>query len=55
MEQLKHYQQGFLPLHEQLWDKALVDFRWLDKQGQVQQTRFSDGWILSAYFSAPPF
>lgn len=27
IEQLKHYQQGFLPLHEQLWDKALIDFR----------------------------
>ncbi|HGF7230426.1 glycoside hydrolase [Vibrio cholerae] len=55
IEQLKHYQQGFLPLHEQLWDKALVDFRWLDKQGQVQQTRYSDGSILSANFSAQPF
>ncbi|ENJ6278342.1 hypothetical protein AB1008_003259, partial [Vibrio cholerae] len=27
----------------------------LDKQGQVQQTRFSDGSILSANFSAQPF
>ncbi|EPI2803686.1 glycoside hydrolase [Vibrio vulnificus] len=55
IEQLKHYQQGFLPLHEQLWDKALIDFRWLDKQGQVQQTRFSDGSILIANFSTQPF
>ncbi|WP_240155534.1 glycoside hydrolase [Candidatus Pantoea multigeneris] len=41
----------FRPMHEILWDKALVDFRWLDETGWVQQTRFSDGSLLSANFS----
>jgi hypothetical protein len=41
----------FRPLHEVLWDKALSDFRWLDKDGWVQQTTFSDGSVLRANFS----
>lgn len=48
---LKHYQDGFLPLHQALWDKSLTDFRWLDTQGRVQQTRFSDGSELIANFT----
>ncbi|TWD33448.1 glycosyl hydrolase family 101 [Vibrio crassostreae] len=52
---LKHYQGGFEPMHEQLWDKQLVDFVWLDKSGEVQQTEFSDGSKIIANFSNKPF
>ncbi len=40
----------FGPLHEALWDKALVGFRWRDGVGRVQETRFSDGSRLVANF-----
>ncbi|NOH71696.1 glycosyl hydrolase [Vibrio pectenicida] len=49
---LQHYQQGYQPIHEQLWDKQLTDFKWLDKFGQVQQTTFSDGSSITANFTA---
>ncbi|MFS1922007.1 glycoside hydrolase [Vibrio lentus] len=52
---LKHYQDGFEPMHEQLWDKQLVDFDWLDKSGDVQQTEFSDGSKIIANFSDKSF
>ncbi|MFS1947962.1 glycoside hydrolase [Vibrio lentus] len=52
---LKHYQDGFKPIHEQLWDKALVDFIWLDKDGKVQQTVFDDGSKIIANFSDQAF
>ena len=52
---LKHYQDGFEPMHEQLWDKQLVDFDWLDKNGDVQQTEFSDGSKIIANFSNKTF
>lgn len=48
---LQHYQQAFLPIHQMLWDKAMTDFKWLDKQGLLQQTTFSDGSIIIANFS----
>jgi hypothetical protein len=51
LQALKHYQSGFLPIHKQLWDKALVSFKWLDKQGLLQQTTFSDGSKIIANFS----
>ncbi|MCS2156101.1 glycoside hydrolase [Scandinavium sp. H11S7] len=41
----------FRVLHEALWDKALTGFQWLDKEGWVQQTTFSDGSVLTANFS----
>ncbi|UPR54719.1 glycoside hydrolase [Vibrio cyclitrophicus] len=52
---LKHYQDGFEPMHEQLWDEQLVDFFWLDKNGDVQQTEFSDGTKIIANFSDQAF
>ncbi|MFA0402418.1 glycoside hydrolase [Vibrio sp. 10N.222.52.C12] len=52
---LKHYQDGFEPMHEQLWDKQLVDSKWLDKSGDVQQTEFSDGSKIIANFSDQTF
>ncbi|MFA0496244.1 glycoside hydrolase [Vibrio sp. 10N.222.54.B11] len=52
---LKHYQDGFEPMHEQLWDKQLVDFEWLVKNGDVQQTKFSDGSKIIANFSDQTF
>ncbi|TKG05662.1 glycoside hydrolase [Vibrio sp. F13] len=52
---LKHYQDGFEPMHEQLWDKQLVDSEWLDKSGDVQQTEFSDGSKIIANFSNKAF
>ncbi|MGJ8681407.1 glycoside hydrolase, partial [Paraglaciecola sp.] len=48
---LKHYQDGFYPIHSLLWDKALTDFRWLDDKGRLQQTSFSDGSKIIANFS----
>ncbi|MEG3130426.1 glycoside hydrolase [Pantoea cypripedii] len=45
----------FRPLHMVLWDKALTDFRWLDSDGWVQQTTFSDGSVLIANFSEQAF
>ncbi|MBD1554298.1 glycoside hydrolase [Pseudomonas typographi] len=44
----------FRPLHQRLNDQALVDFRWLDAVGQVQQTRFADGTRLVANFGEQP-
>ncbi|MDO6708175.1 glycoside hydrolase [Photobacterium sp. 1_MG-2023] len=51
MRALQHYQQGFAPIHQALWDKALIGFEWLDASGNVQQTRFSDGSVLVANFT----
>ncbi|MGF1703423.1 glycoside hydrolase [Photobacterium makurazakiensis] len=48
---LQHYQQGFLPIHEQLWNKALVKFEWLSDDGLVQQTTYSDGSVIIANFN----
>lgn len=48
---LQHYQQAFLPLHRQLWNKQLEQLRWLTADGLVQQTRFSDGSLITANFS----
>lgn len=45
----------FRPLHEALWDKKLIDFKWLDREGWVQQTTFSDGSIIMANFAKKPF
>ncbi|UPR58659.1 glycoside hydrolase [Vibrio sp. ED004] len=55
LKALKHYQDGFEPIHSLLWDKALVDFDWLDKNGDVQQTVFSDGSKIIANFSDQTF
>ncbi|MEZ8095034.1 glycoside hydrolase [Photobacterium swingsii] len=52
---LKHYQAGYEPIHQQLWNKQLIDFKWLDNKGNIQQTRFSDGSIITANFSGEPF
>ncbi|UTV30559.1 glycoside hydrolase [Photobacterium atrarenae] len=48
---LRHYQDGYLPLHRALWDQPLVDFRWLDDEGWLQQTTFDDGSRVIANFS----
>nr|WP_239928817.1 glycoside hydrolase [Photobacterium sanguinicancri] len=48
---LQHYQEGYEPIHQQLWDKQLVDFKWLDNKGNIHQTRFSDGSTITANFS----
>ncbi|GEM77573.1 glycoside hydrolase [Vibrio sagamiensis] len=53
--QLKHYQDGFSPIHQQLWDQALISHSWLDKRGNVQQTTFSDGSTITANFKSVPF
>ncbi|GLR71945.1 glycoside hydrolase [Agaribacter marinus] len=53
--QLKHYQKAFLHIHEALWDKQLVDFKWLDVNGDIQQTAFSDGSKIIANFSDKAF
>ncbi|HED2334634.1 TPA: glycoside hydrolase [Serratia liquefaciens] len=55
LPQIKQADAAFRPLHQALWDKALIDFRWLDKAGWVQQTIFSDGTTLTANFGEQPF
>ncbi|MDK9735679.1 glycosyl hydrolase [Vibrio sp. D404a] len=55
LKTLKHYQDGFKPIHEQLWNKALIDFSWLNSNGTVQQTMFSDGSKIIANFSDQAF
>ncbi|WP_373953273.1 glycoside hydrolase [Vibrio pomeroyi] len=55
LKALKHYQDGFEPIHKQLWDKQLVDFDWLDDNGDVQQTVFDDGSKIIANFSDQAF
>jgi hypothetical protein len=55
LKALKHYQDGFEPIHEQLWNKALIDFSWLNSNGTVQQTTFSDGSKIIANFSDQAF
>ncbi|MCG9677591.1 glycoside hydrolase [Vibrio sp. Isolate24] len=52
LKALAHYQQAYTPIHEQLWDKPLTSFKWLDKSGQVQQTSFSDGSTITANFGS---
>ncbi|WP_084605363.1 glycoside hydrolase [Psychromonas aquimarina] len=49
---LKHYQQGFMPIHQVLWDEKLEKFEWLSKNGLVQQTTFSDGSRIIANYSS---
>ncbi|WP_310597829.1 glycoside hydrolase [Aeromonas aquatica] len=50
LPELARLDAQFGPLHEALWDKALVGFRWRDGAGRVQETRFSDGSRLVANF-----
>ncbi|AZU46914.1 glycoside hydrolase [Aeromonas hydrophila] len=50
LPELVRLDSQFGPLHEALWDKALVGFRWRDGVGRVQETRFSDGSRLVANF-----
>lgn len=51
---LRQLDAFFRPLHEALFDQALVDFRWRDAHGQVQQTTFADGSMILANFSEQP-
>lgn len=46
---------SFRVVHQVLWDKALTGFSWLDKDGWVQQTTFSDGSVLTANFGESAF
>ncbi len=48
---IKHYQDGFMPIHEWLWNKALTQHQWLDNSGLIQQTTFNDGSRIIANFS----
>ncbi|MTB39377.1 MULTISPECIES: glycoside hydrolase [unclassified Providencia] len=45
----------YRPLHEVLWDKKMVGFQWLDNEGWVQKTTFSDGTVIMANFSKQAF
>ncbi len=51
---LRQLDAFFRPLHEALFNQALVDFRWRDANGQVQQTTFADGSVIVANFSDQP-
>ncbi|WP_428788432.1 glycoside hydrolase [Vibrio profundum] len=52
LKQLKHYQDGYMPIHKVLWNKQLVSFHWLNPQGTLQQTKFSDGSTIAANFTS---
>jgi len=45
----------FRVLHQALWDKALTGFKWLDQDGWVQQTTFSDGAQITVNFGNQTF
>ena len=49
---MRRLDAAFRPLHEALWNQALVGFRWLDEAGLVQETRFGDGSRIVANFGA---
>ena len=51
---LKHYQSGFLPMHQALWNRSLVEFEVLAADGLIQRTEFSDGSALLANFDCRP-
>ncbi len=48
---LKRIDDFFRPLHARLYDKALVDFKYLSENGLLQQTHFSDGTTIIANFN----
>lgn len=52
---MRRIDAAFRPLHEALWNQALVDFRWRDAAGLVQETRFGDGSRITANFGAEAF
>ncbi|PSV95100.1 glycoside hydrolase [Photobacterium angustum] len=54
LKQLKHYELGYKPIHEVLWNKQLIDFNWLTQDGLVQQTSYSDGSRIIANFTDAP-
>jgi hypothetical protein len=49
---IQHQDEFFRPLHERLATEALIDFRWLSEDRQVQQTVFSNGTRLIANFDS---
>ena len=55
IKELMHYQLAFKPIHQQLWNKQLTNFVWLDESGEVQRTSFSDGSQITANFSNTAF
>lgn len=51
---LRHYQTGFLPIHQTLWNKKLNQFEYLSKDGLLQRTTYSDGSTITANFDSKP-
>jgi len=49
---LKRIDSFFRPLHSQLYDKALISFKYLTEDALLQQTEFSDGTVIVANFGA---
>ncbi|UFH50722.1 glycoside hydrolase [Pseudomonas sp. KNUC1026] len=45
----------FRPLHLRLHNQALVDFRWLNEHGTVQQATYADGTRIVANFTREPW
>ncbi|CAL8128445.1 unnamed protein product [Orchesella dallaii] len=42
----------FKPLHQWLATQALIEFRWLNQEGSLQQTQFTDGsWLIANFGS----
>ena len=52
---LKKLDEFFRPLHQRLAYQALVNFRWKNVDGTVQETKFADGTRLIANFTERPY
>lgn len=50
LQYLKRIDNFFRPLHARLYDQALVDFKYLARDGLLQQTTFADGTLIVANF-----
>ena len=51
---LLHYQTGFLPIHQVLWNKKLNQFEYLSEDRLLQRTTYSDGSTITANFDSKP-
>ena len=51
---IRRHDAFFRPLHQRLWQHALVQFEWLSEDRRLQRTSFSDGTQLVANITAVP-
>lgn len=51
---LLHYQTGFMPIHQELWNKQLSKFEYLSEDKLLQRTTYNDGSTITANFDLKP-